>query len=184
MKDGLAESAQYASHSTLPITAASLATDSRRLSANLTVRCTQCGHKLSRDAWFCTECDSFQSEPETTTTHLVTATLATNSRRLAEDIGVSCTQCGHKLPEDAWLCPECGSFQSEPGATPDSSYLATSSAETPPPQPMVVAALRTDLPRRGSSRMTSGWQWLTSIVSRYVTTIDESRHSSNWIGKR
>jgi len=168
-----AEPAPYASPGAPPIIAVRLATDSRRLSEDLMLYCTQCGHKLSSDAWFCTECGSFQSEPETPTTKPTTATgLATDSRRLAEDLMVSCTQCGHKLPEDAWLCPQCGSFQSEPAPKPESSYLATRSAETPPPPPITVATLRTDLPRRGTLRTTSGWQWLVSILSRFVATVD------------
>ena len=168
-----AESARDASQSTPPITADRVATDSRRLSQDVMLHCPQCGHKLSVDAWFCMECGSFQSGPETQVPQPITvAGLATDSHRPAEDLTVSCTQCGHQLPEDAWLCPECGSFQSEPAPKPESSYLATGTAETPPPQPITVAALRTNLRQRGPSRMTSGWQWLVSIVSRSVTTVD------------
>ena len=151
----------------------SFAADSQEPSEHLMLHCTQCGHELSGDEWFCMECGSFQSEPGTPVTQPIGATgLATDSHRLAEDLSVSCTQCGHKLPEDAWLCPECGSFQDEPAPTVESSYFATASAETPPSQPITVATPRTDLARRGPSRITSGWQWLVSVVSGSLTIVD------------
>jgi ribosomal protein L37AE/L43A len=178
-----AESAHHASQGAPPITAACLATDSRRLAEDVIVNCTQCGHKLPGDAWSCTECGSFQGEPvanpessdlatgsaETPTSQQITVVrLATDSRRLVEDLTVSCTQCGHKLHRDAWFCMECGSFQSEPAANPESSDLATRIAETPTQQPITVAALPTDLPRRGPIGMTSALRRLFSIVSRSV----------------
>lgn len=185
MKDVV--SAHHASQSAQPIAAARLATNSRRLAEDLTAHCTECGHKLPGNAWLCAECGSFQSEPapspessdqaagsaETPTPPpIVAANLATDSQRLAEDLTVHCTQCGHKLLRDAWLCTECGSFQSEPAATPEPSELATRSTPTPAPQPISVAALPADLPRLGLTRVTSGWQWLVSIVSRSLATVD------------
>ena len=142
--------------------------------------CTECGHKLSGDAWFCTECCSFQSEPVVTSesSDLVTGAADTpapqsiSAALLAEDLMVGCTQCGHKLPRDAWFCTECDSFQNEPAATFKSPDLDAVSAETPIQQPVTVAALPTDLPRRRPTGMTSGWQWLVSIVSRSLATID------------
>ena len=185
MKDVV--SAHHASQSAQPIAPARLATNSRRLAEDLMAHCTECGHRLPRNAWLCTGCGSFQSEPapapesseltagsaETPAPPpIIAAHLATDSQRLAEDLTVHCTQCGHKLLRDAWLCTECGSFQSEPAATPEPSELATRSTPMPTPQPITVAALPADVPRQGPARVTSGWQWLVGIVSRSLATVD------------
>jgi hypothetical protein len=134
---------------------------------NSMANCTQCAHELSDDAWICTECGAFQPEPAATLEsadlangsggtprpELITAAgLAADARRPAEASMGCCTQCGHTLPADAWLCTKCGAFQSEP-------------AETPTLQPNIVAALPTDLPGHDRAGMMSGWQWLLSVVS-------------------
>ena len=143
------------------------------------VHCTQCGHKLPGDAWLCTECGSFQDEPsfapklatgsaETPTPEPITATRPDlDSRRLAGSLLVCCTQCGHKLPSDAWLCTECGSFQNDPAA-PESRHIARGTADTPTPQSITVAALPTDL----TETMTTGWHRLVSILSGSFTKAD------------
>jgi hypothetical protein len=142
--------------------------------------CTECGQKLSGDAWFCTECGSFQSEPvvKSESSELVTGSADTSAPQpitaalLAEGLMVGCTQCGHKLSRDAWFCTECDSFQNEPAPTFKSPDLDAVSAETAIQQPIPVADLPADLPQRSPTGMTSGWQWLVSIVSRSLATID------------